>query len=182
MDGQCPSAAQADRRPSPSGSPRHPDPLREQRRPQVGRLRALRQPAQADGEWCLELTTRLREDPGGDPVIVLVVATTRSVFPAPNAITSPARQFGTAAWSVGGSAGAPSSCSSLKVKLPIRSSLPMSAETERPTLTVPTGDELDAVTRGSEEIAARSYRGLCGTTWSGPAGAGPDSGLSVSLV
>jgi hypothetical protein len=30
---------------------------------------------------------------------------TRSLCPAPNAITSPARQFGTAAWSVGGSAG-----------------------------------------------------------------------------
>jgi hypothetical protein len=102
MDGQCPSAAQADRRPHPQAARR------------VTQIRL----ENSDGRrWVVYVlsdglrkpwgvvprgTTRLREDPGGDPVIVLVVATTRSVFPAPNAITSPARQFGTAAWSVGG--------------------------------------------------------------------------------
>src|SRR4029453_13842304 len=42
---------------------------------------------------------------------------TRRLFSRPSAIVSPGRQFGTAALSVGGSAGVPSSCSSLNVKV-----------------------------------------------------------------
>jgi hypothetical protein len=49
----------------------------------------------------------------------------RSILSSPSGTVLPGLQFGTAAWSVGGSPGVPSSCSWLPAKAPIPVLLPL---------------------------------------------------------